>query len=374
MIELSENIKLYANDDLWIEGDAVNQLHKVAELEGVEEAVGFPDLHPGKDGPVGAAFASEGIFYPHLIGNDIGCGMGLWRTSLKANKIKRDKWVKKLTGLEHPWDGDINEWLEERGEPLTPFDQALGIIGGGNHFAELQKVEKVLDDKEFEAIGLDNKNLVLLVHSGSRAFGEQILRRHVDVNRHGGLLEDSEDSQAYIAQHDSAVKWAVSNRALIAYRFVLKLGGKCEPVLDVEHNSISKFKDGARGYWLHRKGVVPSNKGPVVIPGSRGTLSYIVQPVGDHRNNLYSLVHGAGRKWNRSSCKGKLKGKYRAESLTHTSLGSAVICDDKELLYEEAPQAYKNIDAIIEYLQSEGLIKVIATLRPVITYKMRKKR
>jgi release factor H-coupled RctB family protein len=85
-------------------------------------------------------------------------------------------------------------------------------------------------------------------------------------------------------------------------------------------------------------------------------------------------VHGAGRKWNRSSCKGKLKRKYTAESLTHTSLGSAVICDDKELLYEEAPQAYKNIEAIIGYLQSEDLIKVIATCRPVITYKMRKKR
>ena len=256
MIEISENIKLYANDDLWIEGDAINQLHKVAELKGIEKAVGFPDLHPGKDGPIGAAFASEGILYPHLVGSDIGCGMGLWNTSLKANKIKRDKWVKKLTGLEHPWDGDINEWLEDHDEPSTQFDQALGIIGGGNHFAELQKVDKVLDDKEFDNIGLDNKNLVLLVHSGSRAFGEKILRGHVDVHRHGGLSEGSEDALAYMAQHDSAVKWAASNRALIAHRFVSKLGGKCEPVLDVVHNSISKFKDGENEYWLHRKGVV----------------------------------------------------------------------------------------------------------------------
>jgi len=83
------------------------------------------------------------------------------------------------------------------------------------------------------------------------------------------------------------------------------------------------------------------------------------------------LAHGAGRKWNRKSCKKRLKLKTNLQKLTQTELGSVVICDDKELLFEEAPQAYKNIDKVIHEMQNEGLVKVIATLRPFITYKTR---
>ena len=84
---------------------------------------------------------------------------------------------------------------------------------------------------------------------------------------------------------------------------------------------------------------------------------------------MYSLAHGAGRKWRRNDSRKKLSAKFKAKDLLRTTLGGRVICEDKELLYEEAPQAYKDVDVIIEVLEGAGLIKLIATYKPLITYK-----
>jgi release factor H-coupled RctB family protein len=130
--------------------------------------------------------------------------------------------------------------------------------------------------------------------------------------------------------------------------------------------------DGA-ACFLHRKGAAPSDQGAVIIPGSRGTCSYLVKPIGDQEANLWSVAHGAGRKWGRNECEGKLRGRYPAESLRRTRLGSYVICEDKELLYEEAPQAYKDIDSVISDMVGFGLVKVVATFAPILTYKVRGK-
>ncbi|WP_339136635.1 MAG: RtcB family protein [Candidatus Electrothrix sp. GW3-4] len=111
----------------------------------------------------------------------------------------------------------------------------------------------------------------------------------------------------------------------------------------------------------------------MVIPGSRGSYSYLVQPTGSQEANCFSLAHGAGRKWKRSGARSRLKGKYTRESLLQTGFGSRVICEDRDLLYEEAPQAYKNISVIVQDLQDAGLLKVIAVLQPLITYKVRKR-
>ena len=110
----------------------------------------------------------------------------------------------------------------------------------------------------------------------------------------------------------------------------------------------------------------------LVIPGSRGSLSYLVSPIGDQHENCFSVAHGAGRKWKRSESRSRLHQKYPYKTLLQTKLGSKVICDDKNLLYEEAPQAYKNIDIVIHDLQDAGLIRVIARLKPLITYKTRR--
>ena len=94
MIIISEKnptIRLFSPDRNRIEGNALRQLEKTADLPGIEIAAGLPDLHLGKGGPVGAAFMIRDIIYPHLIGSDVGCGMALWQTSLKLKKLKRDK-------------------------------------------------------------------------------------------------------------------------------------------------------------------------------------------------------------------------------------------------------------------------------------------
>ena len=82
-------VRVLASSKNWIEGTAEQQLKKTAGLAGMRLAVGLPDLHPGKGSPIGAAFAVEGRLYPALVGNDIGCGIGLWQTSLSARKIRR---------------------------------------------------------------------------------------------------------------------------------------------------------------------------------------------------------------------------------------------------------------------------------------------
>jgi release factor H-coupled RctB family protein len=110
----------------------------------------------------------------------------------------------------------------------------------------------------------------------------------------------------------------------------------------------------------------------VVIPGSRGAFSYLVLPRQPDERSAYSLAHGAGRKWARSDSRGRLEKRYTAKQLTRTDLGSYVICEDKDLLYDEAPQAYKNITVVIDDLVREGLMDVVAVLRPLVTYKVRR--
>src|SRR5688572_3269338 len=83
-------VRLFASAQSWIEGEAVRQLYATAKLDGMRRAVGFPDLHPGKGTPVGAAFVTEGVIYPHLIGGDIGCGMALFKTDLVRPDVKLD--------------------------------------------------------------------------------------------------------------------------------------------------------------------------------------------------------------------------------------------------------------------------------------------
>src|SRR5947209_22282 len=86
-------MRLVASPKAWIAGEAVRQFYATARLEGVRLAVGFPDLHPGRGTPVGAAFVTEDIIYPHVIGGDIGCGMALFKTNLLRSQVKLDAWA-----------------------------------------------------------------------------------------------------------------------------------------------------------------------------------------------------------------------------------------------------------------------------------------
>ena len=361
-------MRVIASPKNWIEGAAVQQLERTASLPGIRLAVGFPDLHPGKGSPIGAAFIADGWIYPALVGNDIGCGIGLWRTGLGTKRVKQDAWADRLRNLDHEWDGDIGEFLGSRGIPPSGYEHSLGTIGSGNHFAEIQIVESVANGSECERIGIAADAVFLCVHSGSRGFGEAILRDHVAKFASGGLRSGTDDAAHYLAEHDCAKLWASANRELIALRMLDRLGTQGVRIIDVCHNSVEPI----RKEWLHRKGAAPSTQGPVVIPGSRGAFSYVVMPKGPNESSAFSLAHGAGRKWSRSDSRARLEKRFSAKDLIRTELGSRVICEDRELLYEEAPQAYKNITIVIEDLVNAGLIDVIAMLKPLVTYKVRR--
>lgn len=363
------SVTLIASPSSWIEQGAIDQLNNNATLEGIERVVGLPDLHAGRGIAVGAAFWSRTHVYPHLVGNDIGCGMALWKTSQSRRRFKPDAAEKRLTGLEGPWEGDHRALLAGAGLPDTLMGDALGSIGGGNHFAELLCLEAVEDEALFAALGLDAECVYLMVHSGSRGLGNAILMRHLDSQAVQPLLVGTDRCAAYLRDHDQAVGWAVLNRHVIAQRIFDRLGLDGTRLLDICHNSVTAHEGG----WLHRKGAAPADKGVIVVPGSRGDLTYVVQPRLETADlALHSLAHGAGRKWSRSEARAKLDRKFTIADLQRTKLGSRVICEDRELIYEEAPQAYKAIHQVVADLQGAGLVDVVATLRPLITYKTRR--
>jgi release factor H-coupled RctB family protein len=370
------NVRLFASAKSWIEGEALRQLYATSRLEGMRLAVGFPDLHPGKGSAVGAAFVTEGLVYPYLIGGDIGCGMALLKTDLVRRDVKLDRWAQLQFDLEHVWTDEISEILAKEELESTEYDEALGTLGGGNHFAELQAVEEVLNAREFKKLGLGKQQLVVLVHSGSRGLGESVLRDYDYVAEHQASGSDAESfaAAAYLQSHDLAVRWAKVNRRLLAERFAQALGAEAEVLWDGCHNSITPRELEGETVWVHRKGAVVAQDEAVVIPGSRGSLSYLVKPLGDGKSRAWSLAHGAGRKWARSEARLRMRERFGKEQLVQTSLGSRVICGERDLLYEEAPDAYKNIEAVIQDLVDAGLVSVIATFRPLLTYKTRQRK
>jgi release factor H-coupled RctB family protein len=305
------------------------------------------------------------------VGNDIGCGMSLWQTDLPKHKWSGTKLQSKLGDIDGPLDVSWDDRVAEMGFGEHRHRRALGTIGGGNHFAEVQCVDETYVDSDVlvrVAPWLNPKALQLLVHSGSRGLGEAILRSHVDVYGHAGLLQGSEGASMYMNAHDAALLFAQVNRKLIAMRMLERWRADGEEGLTVHHNFVEKVQYQNEDYWLHRKGATPSTNGLVVIPGSRGDYSYLVEPVVSEVG-LWSLAHGAGRKWMRSDCIGKLGNRYRFEDLIRTDLGSTVVCNDKNLMFEEAPQAYKSIGPVVDSLVEHGLVRLIARLKPVLTYK-----
>ncbi len=367
-------VRVITNERVWLEDAALEQLRITARLPHIREAVGLPDLHPGRGYPVGAAFFSVHHFYPALVGGDIGCGMGLWQTDLRAHVASASKLEKQLGNIDGPLpEGLMEDALAQLREIATEhlpatfhmLGESLGTIGGGNHFAELQLVDAVYD----EAAGIDKKRVHLLVHSGSRGLGGAILRAHVEQFGHAGLAADSLAARDYLAQHDAALEYASLNRIWIARRILQAMRAKAQYLLDVSHNHVVPARFCGADGFLHRKGATPADQGMVMIPGSRGDFSYLVMPLVDCHDALDSLAHGAGRKWARSDCAGRLAHKFKSDELRKTRFGSTVVCSDKELLYEEAPQAYKDVDDVVASLVDAGLVRLIARFKPLLTYK-----
>ena len=386
---VADRATVVASPRLWLEGAAVQQLIKTSQLPGMVRAVGMPDLHPGRGYPVGAAFFSTGRFYPVLVGSDIGCGVSVWSTDLPVARHKLDKLDRLIGNLDGPvTDAELDRIVDafpDAQRRLSALEEnlaaagldtkhlrAAGTIGRGNHFAEIQRLERLVDGAGLPDALADPKRLQLVVHSGSRGLGESILREHVEAFGHEGLDEDGDAARAYLARHAAAVMFAETNRWLIAARICVRLGADAVPQVDINHNTVTReCFDGVWG-WVHRKGATPMAGELVLIPGSRDHLSYLVAPLAAAAAaSLGSLAHGAGRKWQRSDCKGRLAKSGLLKDLDKGALGSRIICKDKDLVYEEAGAAYKPIDTVMDSLVGAGLVTIVAAFRPVLTYKTR---
>jgi release factor H-coupled RctB family protein len=346
----------FYSSNAWIEGRAEDQLQHVSGWAGVSRIAAFPDLHPGKLGPVGCAVLADRV-YPQLIGSDIGCGMALFALDLPVRKLKLDKAVRRIRVLGEPLDEAPRARLEALGLPGDLFAEALGTIGGGNHFCELQALADV-----DAGCDLDGSRALLLVHSGSRGLGAATLNA-LPQGAFAGLTGEAE--AAYVAAHDQAVTWARLNRQIIAERAAEALRVDLQPLVDVPHNLLARMPEG----WLHRKGAAEATAPLVPIAGTRATQSYLVAPLGAE-GALASLAHGAGRRYDRASMHGRVRGKKSdLAAMGRNAFGGRLVCEDKDLLIEEAPQAYKSAEAVVADLEALGVARRRAALTPLLTFK-----
>jgi release factor H-coupled RctB family protein len=359
--------------------------------------------------------ATRGRVYPHLLGGDVGCGVSVFATGEDAkNRDAIERRVRKgwddppLDGcdpaavLEAAWgrgvaglaeledapdalralaravsavqepDGDDGSSGEgstrkELSELGSGYEAALGTIGGGNHFAEIARVDEVRDARMASQLGLERGQLVVLAHSGSRGLGHALARRWGDATLEGAAIG------AYLRHVAGARRFAQANRFLLGYRLLRALGAarasKLSGSFDVTHNDVRPESVDGQPAWVHRKGAAPAHAGmATIVLGSRGAPSWVLAGTGSEVG-LRSVAHGAGRRMGRAEALSKLKGKYRRSELTATRLGGRVVCDDADLLYEEHPDVYKPIEPVVASLIEAGLAAPVASLVPVVTVK-----
>ncbi|MGK4000030.1 RtcB family protein [Sorangium sp. So ce1024] len=401
---LPAHARLIARDDVWLEGNAVQQLARVAALPGCVRAVGMPDLHAGRGIPVGAAFAFADRVVPQLIGGDAGCGVRLVATSVgrmapdqlerRAREAMEDDplagcdpaevfeqvWRRGARGLAEV-DGvpealarlaaaEPDDGLRPSGDPSpyrAGYEGALGSVGGGNHFLEVARVGAPRDPASAAAIGLSAGDLVVVAHSGSRGLGGAL------GERWGSAVLEGDAAEPYLGELAGACRFARANRLLLAYRMLRALGAtrasKIAGGFDIVHNDVAREAVGGEPAWVHRKGAAPARGDDfTIVLGSRGTPSWVMRSR-DAEAGLRSVAHGAGRKMGRGEAREKIAARYRRRELTRTELGGRVVCDDPALLLEEHPDAYKPIEPVVESLVEAGLATVVAPLVPVLTVK-----
>lgn len=406
---LPEHARLLALESVWMEGDAIAQLARAAAMPDCVAAVGMPDLHSGPGIPIGVALAFERTVHPHLVGSDAGCGarvIALSKLKVRGDQLERRvrehfaspvldalidaEGLDPLELLETVWHGgsralarlrvndELAEFAEQEPEleflpasaPLPEFlavpelAQALGTIGAGNHFVELGQVAELLDVDAAASIGVERRGHAVIAHSGSRGLGRMLAA-------HWGMqaLSDPTQQQRYLAQLAGAIRFAQANRLLLAWRMLEACGAarvsRISGGFDLVHNFVAREQA-----WVHRKGCAPAGADqPTIVLGSRGAPSWIMRGCGNAAC-LCSVAHGAGRRMTRSEARAKLGVRHKRASLGRTATGR-VICDDKDLLYEEHPDAYKAITPVIDSLEAAGAATRVAALEPLVTVKTR---
>jgi tRNA-splicing ligase RtcB len=297
----------------------------------------------------------------------------------------------------------VSDRAKKRGGPQ------LGTLGSGNHFIEIQEVEQVFDEKVARTFGLFEGQLVLQIHSGSRGFGHQVCTDYVQslqkaVKKYNIQLPDRElvcaplnspEGREYYGAMVAAANYAWANRqcmaALARQSFEEVLAGRVKnfdlyTVYDVCHN-VAKIEehvvDGKKTkLCIHRKGatrafgpghpdvrpIYRETGQPVLVPGDMGTASYVL--VGTHEameESFGTSCHGAGRTMSRSAARKKIHGATLRTELEQR--GIHVRAGSMAGLAEEAPEAYKDIDAVIEVVHGAGLARKVARMRPLAVMK-----
>ena len=281
----------------------------------------------------------------------------------------------------------------------------IGTLGSGNHFLEVDVVDQIFDPAIAEAFGLFKGQVCVLIHSGSRGYGHQICTDYIDVmlsymRREGINLPDkqlacahinSKEGKEYLAAFSTAVNYAWTNRQLImhftrlAFYDVFKGGPKDiggELVYDVSHN-IAKFEEHrvngkTKTLCVHRKGATRAlPKGhklipeiyrdvgqPVFIPGDMGRASFVLVGTEAALDETFgSSCHGAGRLLSRTKAIKRGEGRNLVSELEEK--GIIVMARGRKTLLEEMPEAYKEVEEVVDVVHNAGIARKVARLRPI---------
>jgi len=354
-------------------------VRRIADEPDVRAVAVLPDVHLAGDVCVGMAIATERRIFPAAVGGDIGCGMTALAFDCAADVVDGRTAPRLLEAIaahvptaRHrrviapplPEALDPSQLSDERLRAAAR-DEArleLGTIGGGNHFAELQR-------------DVSDGRLWLLVHSGSRGLGPLIrdhhLARATPAARSGLAALDGEgdDGRAYLADHAWAIRWATANRDRIvdavATALVEIVGARPldETRFACVHNLVRREEHDGRALWVHRKGAMPAADGERgCVPGSMGSPSFHVEGRGVAAA-LASSAHGAGRALPRVAAR-------RVISVAALERQMAGVFWDRRraaLLRDEAPAAYKDIGAVMR--AQRDLVRIVRRLEPVLSWK-----
>jgi len=438
----------------------LEQCANVSHLPGIyKHAITLPDGHEGYGFPIGGVAATDfenGVLSPGGVGYDINCGARLLTTMFSEKDVRpklgelaslifrnvpsglgsrrKDlntsiselnrivvEGVPRMVEQGYGWPEDI-EHCEERGHmesadsdkvSMTAKERGLsqiGTLGSGNHFLEIQKVDKILNPQVAKVFGITFEGQVTaMIHCGSRGFGHQICSDYLRVadmavQKYGIILPDrelactpgqSDEGQDYFKAMSCAVNYAFSNRQMIthwvrqSFEQIFKTPADkigLNLVYDVAHN-IAKIEEHSVGnkrakVWVHRKGATrafpPEHKDvpldyrsvgqPIMIPGSMGTSSWIL--VGAPKSmeiSFGSTAHGAGRMLSREAAKRRFRGNEIRKELEDR--GVVVRAASPLVLAEEADQAYKDVDRIAEVSNNVGIATRVAKLLPIAVIK-----
>jgi tRNA-splicing ligase RtcB len=421
---------------------SLEQLQNVATLPGiVDAALAMPDIHQGYGFPVGGLAATElpdGVVSPGGVGYDINCGVRLLALPLTVAELgdRREAFVHEIAravpagvGREGGKRVDLGRVLREGSRVVAERDDdvertesegclegadttavsdraqerggnQLGTMGSGNHFVEVQRVDKVFDTAAADTYGLSENQVTILIHSGSRGLGHQVCSDYVKrmdavLSRYGISLPDrqlscapasSPEGKAYLAAMAAAANFAWANRQEIANRVrgaVARVLGReaaegTHQVYDVAHNVAKVERHRDREVLVHRKGATrafPAGSGdiperyrpvgqPVFIPGSMGTVSYVLagEP-GSMERSFGTTCHGAGRRLSRTAAKKEIHGADLRRQLEQQ--GIVVRCASNKGLAEEAPFAYKDVEGVVDVVERAGLARRVVRVVPI---------